>query len=110
MAKYTVALCFLLLTGPLFGGVYSLEQSLTGYEAQVATTDSYKVVTGWGSPPADLPQSQPVLQSETYAYLVLIKNMKNLTPVQKERSMAELLIHEKSETSGIFILPVGQCS
>ena len=108
MANYTVALCFLLLSGPLFGGVYSLEQSLTGYEAQVSTSDSYKVVTGWGSPPADLPQGPPVLQSETYAYLVMIKNMKNLTPGQKERSMAELLIHGKSETAGFSILPAGQ--
>lgn len=107
MANYTVALCFLLLTGPLFGGVYSLEQSLTGYEAQVAESDSYKIVTGWGSPPAELPQGQPVLQSETYAYLDLIKNMKNLTSGQKERSMGELLIHGKSETSGVSILPEG---
>jgi hypothetical protein len=108
MAKYTTILCFVLLTGRLFAGVYSLEQSLTGYEAQVSTSDSYKVVTGWGSPPADLPQGQPILQNETYAYHALIKNMKNLTPVQKERSMAELLIQGKSETSSISILPKGQ--
>jgi hypothetical protein len=92
----------------LFGGVYSLEQSLTGYEAEVSTSDSYKVVTGWGSSPDTLPQGKPVLQNETYAYFVLIKNMKNLTPVQKERSMAELLIRGKSEISGVSILPEGQ--
>ena len=40
--------------------------------------------------------------SETFD---LIKNMKNLTPSQKERSMAELLIHGKSETSGVSIVP-----
>ena len=108
MAKYTVVLSFVFLSGRLFAGDYSLEQSLTGYEAQVSTSDSYKLVTGWGSPPAEVPQGQPVLQSETYAYLVLIKNMKNLTPGQKERSMGELLIHGKSETSGISILPEGQ--
>ena len=72
MAKYTTILCFFLLTRPLLGGVYSLDQSLTGHEAQVSTSDSYKVVTGWGSPPAELPQGQPILQNETYAYLVLI--------------------------------------
>jgi hypothetical protein len=35
----------------------------------------------------------------------LIRGMKHLTPEQKERSMSELLIHGKSETSGISILP-----
>ena len=35
----------------------------------------------------------------------LIRGMKNLTPEQKERSMSELLIHGKSETSGTSILP-----
>ena len=34
-----------------------------------------------------------------------IRGMKHLTPEQKERSMSELLIHGKSETSGISILP-----
>ena len=34
----------------------------------------------------------------------LIREM-NLTDEQKERSMSELLIHGKSETSGISILP-----
>ena len=35
----------------------------------------------------------------------LIKGREDLTPEQKERSMSELLIHGKSETSGISILP-----
>ena len=35
----------------------------------------------------------------------LIRGMEHLTPEQKERSMSELLIHGKSETSGISILP-----
>jgi hypothetical protein len=108
MAKYTVTLCFVLMSGRLFAGDYSLEQSLTGHHSQVSESDTYKIVTGWGNPPAEVPQGQPVLQSETYAYLVLIKNMKNLTPGQKERSMGELLIRGKSETSGISILPEGQ--
>ena len=35
----------------------------------------------------------------------LIREREDLTPEQKERSMSELLIHGKSETSGISILP-----
>ena len=59
----------------LLAGDYSLEQSLTGYQSQVSESDSYKIITGWGHPPAEVPQGQPVLHSETYAYLVLISEL-----------------------------------
>ena len=39
MSKILTSLCFVFLTGRLLAGDYSLEQSLTGYEAQVSESD-----------------------------------------------------------------------
>ncbi len=72
MAKYLVVLSVVFSSARLLAGDYSLEQSLTGHQFQVSESDSYKIVTGWGHPPVEVPQGKPVLHSETYAYLVLI--------------------------------------
>ena len=72
MAKILTSLCFFLTVPLVFGGDYALEQSLTGYEVQVASSESYQLVTAWGSPPAEVLQGKPVLHSQTHAYLVLI--------------------------------------
>ena len=53
--------------------------------------------------PLITPSSEP--QAIVNDSLDLINRMEQLTPKQKERSMAELLIHGKSQTSGLSILP-----
>lgn len=72
MTKILTSLCVFLTVPLVFGGDYALDQSLSGYEAKVSSSDSYQLVTAWGGPPAEVPQDKPVLHDETYAYLILI--------------------------------------